>query len=189
MARIPREAFVPPRLSGIAYVDEDLPIGKRRYLMEPLVLARLLQVAAIGRDDVVLDVGCNTGYGSAVMSQLASTVVALESEPELAKEAERILSELELDNVAVVQGPLEEGYERGGPYNVIVFEGAVSEIPEAICRQLADGGRLVAVLSPDGKVGKIVLFSRIHGQLARTDGYDAFTPMLPGFEPVAKFTF
>lgn len=189
MHRMPRELFVPDALKGIAYVDEDLALGKDRYLMEPLVLARLLQAATIGPDDVVLDVGCVTGYSAAIMSQLSSTVVALESDPEFAAEAQRLLSELELDNVAVIEGPLQEGYERGGPYDVIVFGGALAEIPDKIADQLADGGRMVAVVSPRAKVGKVMLFNRIHGEISQIQGYDAFTPMLPGFEPVPRFTF
>lgn len=189
MARTPREQFVPDRLAGIAYVDEDLEIGKARYLMEPLVLARLLQGASIGDEDVVLEIGSGTGFAAAVMSQMASTVVALECDPSLAAEAQRAISELELDNVAVIEGPLQEGYERGGPYNVILFSGAVAEIPEGIANQLAEGGHMAAVISSPTTVGRGILFSRIRGHLSQIHVFDAFTPMLPGFEPAPTFTF
>lgn len=189
MGRIPREMFVPTAMKGIAYIDEDLPLGNGRHLMEPLVLARLLQVAAIGPEDVVLEVGCGNGYNAAVMSQLASTVIALESGPDLVAESARLFAELELDNVVVVEGPLHGGYPEGGPYNVITFGGAVTEVPEALFGQLAPSGRIVAVVSPRRNIGKIKIFSRSDGRISQQDAFDAFTPVLPGFEPVAKFTF
>src|SRR5690606_26313879 len=125
MLELPRENFVPKPLRGIAYVDEDVHIGGGRYLMEPMVLARLIQAAQIGPDDVVLEIGTGSGYGAAVLSRLASTVVALESDPELAKMATRSLGELSIDNVAVVEGPLTKGYPAQAPYNAIVFSGGV----------------------------------------------------------------
>jgi protein-L-isoaspartate(D-aspartate) O-methyltransferase len=189
MGRIPREMFVPTTLKGISYVDEDLPLGNGRYLMEPLVLARLLQVAAIGTDDVVLEVGCGNGYNAAVMSQLASTVIALESDPDLAAESTRLFGELELDNVVVIEGPLRDGYAEGGPYDVITFGGAVTEVPEGMFDQLTASGRIVAVVSPRPNIGRIKVFSRSDGGVSQRVAFDAFTPVLPGFEVVPKFTF
>lgn len=189
MGRIPREMFVPAALKGIAYIDEDLPLGNGRNLMEPLVLARLLQVASIGPEDVVLDVGCGNGYNAAVMSQLASTVIALESDPDLVAESSRLFAELELDNVVVIEGPLREGYAKGGPYNVITFGGAVADVPEVIIDQLAASGRIVAVIAQGPKIGKIKVFTRSGAGVSQTEAFDAFTPLLPGFEPVSKFTF
>ncbi len=189
MGRIPREMFVPPALKGIAYIDEDLHLGNGRYLMEPLVLARLLQVAAIGPEDVVLEVGCGSGYNAAVISQLASTVIALESDSDRVAESARLFAELELDNVVVVEGPLRDGYDEGGPYNVITFGGAVTDVPEALFGQLVPAGRIVAVVSPRRNMGRITVFQRSEGGLSQQEAFDAFTPVLPGFEPVPKFTF
>jgi protein-L-isoaspartate(D-aspartate) O-methyltransferase len=189
MGRIPRELFVPTTLKGISYVDEDLPLGNGRYLMEPLVLARLLQVAAIGPEDVVLEVGCGNGYNAAVMSQLASTVIALESDPGLVAESTRLFGELELDNIVVVEGSLRDGYAEGGPYDVITFGGAVTDVPAALFDQLAAAGRVVAVVSPRRNIGKIKVFSRSDGGTVEREAFDAFTPVLPGFEIVPKFTF
>lgn len=189
MGRIPREMFVPAALKGIAYIDEDLPIGKGRFLMEPLVLARLLQVAAIGPDDVVLEIGCGNGYNAAVMSQLASTVIALESDSDLVAESSRLFADLELDNVVVVEGPLRDGYAKAGPYDVITFGGAVVEVPQQMMNQLTNSGRIVAVVSPRPKIGKIKVYSRSHGKVVEQEAHDAFTPLLRAFEPVAKFTF
>lgn len=189
MGRIPREMFVPAALKGIAYIDEDLPLGNGRTLMEPLVLARVLQVASIGSEDVVLDVGCGNGYTAAVMSQLASTVIALESDPDLVAESSRIFAELELDNVVVVEGPLREGYPKAGPYDVITFGGAVTEVPEVMINQLAASGRIVAVIAHRPRIGRIKVLTRSGSGVLQTDAFDAFTPLLPGFEPVSKFTF
>lgn len=189
MGRIPREMFVPATMKGIAYIDEDLPLGNGRHLMEPLVLARLLQTAAIGPDDVVLEIGCGNGYNAAVMSQLASTVIALENDPDLIAESARLFAELELDNVVVVEGPLRAGYAQGGPYNVITFGGAVTEVPEGLSDQLTPAGRIVAVVSPRRTIGKITVLRRSESGIAQQEAFDAFTPVLPGFEPIPRFTF
>ncbi|MFZ0694426.1 MAG: protein-L-isoaspartate O-methyltransferase [Alphaproteobacteria bacterium] len=187
LAEIPREIFVPEALRGVAYIDEDLPLKKGRYLMEPLVLAKLLQLAAITPDDVVLDIGCGTGYSAALLSKLANTVVALESDPELAARAMATLSELSIDNVVVVTAPLAGGYAKQAPYDVIVFNGSVPRIPETIARQLADGGRLVAVVGEG--VGQGTLMTRNRGILAQRPVFDAATPILPDFVQEPGFVF
>lgn len=187
LAEIPREKFVPEALRGVAYIDEDLPLKKGRYLMEPLVLAKLLQLAAITPDDVVLDIGCGTGYSAALLSKLANTVVALESDPELAARATATLSELSIDNVVIVTAPLAGGYAKQAPYDVIVFNGSVPRIPETIARQLADGGRLVAVVGEG--VGQGILMTRNRGILAQRPAFDAATPILPDFVQEPGFVF
>ncbi len=188
MAELPREAFVPKALQSIAYVDEDIAIGEGRYLMEPMVLALLLQAADVRSTDVVLDIGCGTGYAAAVLARMASTVVTLESDAGLAVRATETLAELEIDTVAVVEGRLEKGYPKQAPYDVIFFGGAVSEVPPVITEQLADGGRLAAVIAGDGP-GKGTLFTRYGGAVSRREMFDAGTPFLPGFAPSPTFTF
>jgi protein-L-isoaspartate(D-aspartate) O-methyltransferase len=140
MSELPRERFVPDALQGIAYVDEDVPLGRGRYLIEPLVTALLLQAAEIDADDVARDVGCGTGYCSAIIAGLASTVVALESHPDLAALAAGTFAELGLNTASVVLGPLREGWPAQTPYDVIAFGGAVSTVPPAIT-ETARGGR------------------------------------------------
>ena len=188
MAELPRETFVPKGLQSIAYVDEDIAIGPGRYLMEPMVLALLLQAAEVRSTDVVLDIGCGTGYAAAVLAQMASTVVALESDAGLAARAAGTLAELELDTVDVVTGRLQNGYPKQAPYDVIFFGGAVSRVPSAITDQLADGGRLVAVIANDG-LGKGTLLTRHGGAVSQREMFDAGTPFLPGFAPAPTFTF
>ena len=186
---VPREAFVPERLTGVAYVDQDIALSNGRYLMEPMVLARLLQEARPGPADVVLDVGCGTGYATAILAKLAATVVALESDHDLAVKATKVLGDLGIDNAIVVEGPLPAGWPAQAPYSVILLNGAVAEVPEAIRRQLADGGRLVTVQMPDAGPGRGVLMRRSGDTAAGRAVFDATTPILPGFAPAPGFVF
>ncbi len=189
MAEVPRERFVPRKLQGAAYVDQGLAVAPGRYLMEPAVFARLLQAAAIGPDDVVLDIGCATGYSTAVLARLAATVVAVESDPELVKAAGDLLADLDADNAAVVQGALEKGYAKQAPYDAIVLGGAIDEVPPMIADQLAEGGRLVAVVTGGSSAGVGVLMLRARGALSRRILFDASVPPLPGFAVDRGFVF
>jgi len=184
----PRDAFVPKALREVAYVDEDLEIAPGRYLMEPMVLARLINLAGVTKDDVVLDIGCGTGFTTALLSRLASVVVGLEENNELAERAGEILADMEIENAAVIEGKLSEGCPRQGPYQVIMIGGAVEDIPQAILDQLADGGRLVTVLLKDG-VGRGHLVQRGGKRFSGHDHFDASLPRLPGFAKPEKFTF
>lgn len=188
MGALPREAFVPDDKQGIAYIDEDIDIAPGRFLMEPMVLARLLQAAEVTENDVVLDIGCGTGYASAVLAHMANTVVALECDSSLAAKATETLSALEIDTVAVVEGALQEGSPKQAPYDVIFVGGAVADVPAAIASQLAEGGRLVAVTHTKS-VGTGTLMTNHRGVLSRRELLDAATPFLPGFEPAPEFVF
>ncbi|WP_184042729.1 protein-L-isoaspartate O-methyltransferase family protein [Roseospira visakhapatnamensis] len=189
MGKLPRELFVPKTLRGIAYVDEDLPLDDGRYLMEPMVLARMIQAAAVRETDVVLDVGCATGYSSAVLAGMASTVVGLEQDEDLATRATRTLTDLGIDNAVVVTGPLPDGYARQAPYDVILIGGAVPAVPDHLRRQLADGGRLVAVVGDGGWDSKVTVVERHGDAYGQRVLYDAATPVLPGFEKDEVFVF
>ena len=189
MGDIPRERFVPESHLGVAYVDEDIAIARGRYLMEPMVLARLLQAAEIKETDVVLDIGCATGYSAAVIARLANTVVALESDRDLAAAAQRLLSELDVDNAVVIEADLRQGYAEQAPYDVILFDGALAHIPDDICTQLAEGGRLVAVVENAAGMGRAILVARREGVLSRRVLFDAAIPPLPGFAAEAGFVF
>ncbi len=189
LRELPRERFLPEAKRGIAYIDQDIDLGGGRALMEPLVLARLLQAAAVQPDDIVLDIGCGTGYASAVLARLAATVVAVESDEALAAAAEAVTGALEIDNLVVVRGELAAGYAKQGPYNVILINGAVGELPPAICDQLAEGGRLVTVRRAGPGPGRAILLERHGGHSSSRILFDASTPYLPGFVPEPGFVF
>ena len=155
--------------------------------MEPMVLGKLLQLAAIEPGDIVLDIGCGTGYSAAVIARLANTVVALESDAELASRASATLTELGADNAVVVVAPLTEGYPKQAPYDVIVFGGGVPHIPETVARQLAEGGRLVAVTGDGAMRGTLMMRNR--GILSSRPVFDAGTPILPEFAVDQGFVF
>lgn len=186
---VAREAFVGEVLRGIAYIDEDLEVAPGRYLMEPMVLARLLQAAAPQAGDMALDIGCATGYSTAVLARLAETVVGLERERALIDAANRTLNALDVDNAVVVEGALEAGYQKQAPYNVIVFEGAVAAVPETVKHQLADGGRLVAVVVDQAGIGRGTLVQRAGDSFSCRTLFDASTPLLPGFAREIGFVF
>jgi protein-L-isoaspartate(D-aspartate) O-methyltransferase len=194
MGSVPREAFVDVRHQALAYIDEDIEIapadagGSARYLMEPSPFAKLIQLADIRQGDIVLDVGCGTGYSAAVLSQLAGSVIALESDPALAERASSLLGSHGYDNVAVVPGPLEKGYPDEAPYDVIVIEGAVGEIPEALFDQLKEGGRLV-VVEGLGNAGVAKLYVRDGGVVTGRRAFNAAVKPLPGFEKAPAFEF
>jgi protein-L-isoaspartate(D-aspartate) O-methyltransferase len=185
---IRRELFVPERLREVAYVDEALPLGAGRYLMEPRVAARLLQAASVETTNTALVVGAGSGYEAALLSRLARNVVALEEDENLARMARAALVEHGIAAVNVVEGPLRQGCRARAPYEVILFGGAVAEVPPEIGLQLADGGRLVTVVRTPGSVGRGVLYTRTEGVLAHRPIFDAATPLLPGFAPQPAFT-
>lgn len=188
MAAIPRELFVPKAMRGIAYVDEDLDIGNGRCVMDPTVFARLLQAAEIEKTDVVLDIGCGTGYSTAVLSKIASTVVALEPDADFNAQASKTLSDLGIDNVAVISGDLAQGSPDQGPFNIIFLNGAVEEVPQALLQQLVEGGRLMAVLTK-GRFGVASVYTRSGNAFGHRPLFDANVPNLPGFSKPVEFAF
>lgn len=185
---LPRELFVPKALRGVAYLDEDLPVTPGRFIMEPMIFTRMIQAAAPTLSDAVLDVGCTTGYSTAVLARLSNVVVAVEDDETLAAQATQNLADAAVDNAAVIVGPLPSGYGEQAPYDVIVLEGAVPEVPEMLLNQLGEGGRLVAVVQGPG-LGKAVLFTRTGGVIGQRELFDAGIPLLPGFEHEAGFVF
>jgi protein-L-isoaspartate(D-aspartate) O-methyltransferase len=196
MAAVPREQFVPAALRDVAYMDADVPLtansGHRRMLIAPRVFAKLAQLAEIGADDTVLDVGAATGYSSAILARLAKSVVALECDETLAAAARNAISSLAVANVDVVSGDLAAGHPQAGPYDAIIVEGAVIDAPETLLEQLKDGGRLVAVrrASPtQDSLGKAVVWRRKEGTLGAGAAFDAAAPLLPGFEKAMAFAF
>ena len=190
LASLPRERYVPPDRAFAAYVDEDIPVAPGRYLLEPMVFARLVQLAEPEPVDRALVVGSGTGYGAAVLARLVSTVVALESDPALAARGrEQIYRQAVESNVVQVEGPLPQGWPEKAPYDVILLEGSAELVPQALLDQLGDGGRLVAVIADDEGVGRAVLHTRRDDVLSHRAYFDAAVPRLPGFERARGFVF
>lgn len=189
MSQTPREAFLPAALKGVAYADESLPLGDGRFVMAPMTLARLMQLAAVEKDDAALVIGASTGYTSAILAQMASAVVAVESDQTLVERSSEALTKLNIDTVAVVEGDLRGGSSKQAPFDVIFFDGAIDEVPLEIREQLADGGRLVAVIRGRAGNGKGTLVTRLNGVFASQEVFEANLPFLPGFEPKPEFEF
>jgi protein-L-isoaspartate(D-aspartate) O-methyltransferase len=204
--RLRRELFVPAplRARAVAYIDDDLPLGRGRYLMQPMVAARLLQAAMVQPKDVALVVGAGVGYEAAALALLqARSVVALEDDAELARIGRSALVDHRIATVSYVEAPLRPGHRARAPYDVILFGGAVAAaattasaaaaaaaaVPPEIAGQLAEGGRLAVVLRPQEGVGRAVLLTRTGGVLAQRIIFDAATPLLPGFAAKPGFVF
>jgi protein-L-isoaspartate(D-aspartate) O-methyltransferase len=190
MRELPRERFVPAPMTALAYMDEAVPVtpagAERRWLLAPRVLAKLLQLADIGDDNHVLDVGGATGYSAAVLAGMGKSVVALESGLKLAELARANLAALALGNASVAVGELTAGWVDSAPYDAIVLQGAVANAPEVLFDQLKDGGRLVAILLAGG-LGKATIWRRLGRSVDAWGAFDAAAPVLPGFERVPVF--
>ena len=186
---VPRERFAPSSQQARAYVDADLPIAENRRLMNPCIMARMLQTLSEGNRGIALVVGCGSGYVVAILSGVFDCVFALESDPAFVADATRVLSELAIDNAIVVEGPLEGGWAKEGPYNAIFIDGGVTDIPDGISGQLADGGKLTAVAIDEGGSGRAVLLERRGASLSRRTLFDAAIPPLKEFEKTAGFVF
>ncbi|MDB5368047.1 MAG: protein-L-isoaspartate O-methyltransferase [Rhodospirillales bacterium] len=182
---VPREAFAPSRFHAVAYVDEALPFGGGRYLMEPVVLARLLQAAQPRPGDRALIVGGGAGYSAAILARLVGTVIMVEADATLLAQARAQLAGLR--NVTVRQGALVDGAADAAPFDVILIDGAVERIPAALDAQLAESGRLVTVRRESGTLGRAIVRERDAGVPSSLVLFDAGTPLLPGFEAVQEF--
>lgn len=191
-AAVPREIFAPDHLKPLAYIDEDIlvsaPGSAPRYVMEPGPLAKLVQLAEVLSTDKVLDVGTATGYSAAILSRLAGSVVALESDEGLAAIARDNLTALDISNVEVVVGPLTEGFAAHAPYDVILLEGAVEVIPPALIEQIGEGGRIIAVVGA-GLAAKAMIYTRSGGSVSGRPAFNTSVRTLPGFAKPKAFSF
>lgn len=189
-ATVPREAFVGRNQRAIAYVDEDLPLPGGRCMMEAMVLARLIQALAVGKDDNVLVVGAATGYGAAIIARLAGSVIAVETRTQMVEKAQETLVSIGTDNAVAIKGRLTEGFANEGPYDAILIEGAVETMPERILEQLGNGGRLVAVWRPeDAAVGVASIWTKAGNEFVRKPLFDAQVPVLDEFRCKRDFVF
>jgi protein-L-isoaspartate(D-aspartate) O-methyltransferase len=192
MLAVPREAFVPESQRALAYLDLDLDVSDgasaKRFLIKPVVTAKMLQAADIKDTDHVLVAGCATGYTAALAAKLAARVTATESDPALAAKARDILAQLGLENVTVGIAPAAEGYPANAPYDVIVLNGATEIPPDRLYRQLKEGGRLVGVFAMT-QPPRATIVTRSHGDVGYRTLFDAVVPVLPGLERLPAFVF
>jgi protein-L-isoaspartate(D-aspartate) O-methyltransferase len=194
LLEMPREVFVPPSLRALAYMDGPLCVEAARdhrparYMLSPMVFAKLAQLARIRKTDRVLDVGGTTGYSAAVLSRLAGSVVALENDAGLTAVAKESLAGLGVKNVTFVMGPLEAGAPESAPFDVIFLNGRVGKLSENLLSQLAEGGRLVAVAGSE-TTAKAKLFLKVSGRIQEQTAFDSGAPALPGFESRQVFVF
>lgn len=190
LGELPRERFLPDAVRSVAYADEDVPLGGGRYLMEPMVLARLVQTLQPQPEDKALVVGAGRGYGAALLARLAQAVTALESDPVLAATGEQTARDLGLAGIQWITGKLEQGVPASAPYDVILIEGAVRQVPQALFDQLAEGGRLaVTIAGAAGALGVAQIFVKDGGVTSGRPLFEAGTPLLPGFASPPRFTF
>ena len=186
MLTVPREVFVPAAQREAAYVGENLPLGGGRVMLDPRTLAKLLDALDIQPTEVVLDIGCGLGYSTAVLAHLAEFVVALEDDEARATEAQAILSEQGIDNAAVMTGILSDGAAKSGPYDVIVIEGAVEQVPVALLDQLKDGGRIGAIYA-EAALGVVRIGHKTDGRMNWRFAFNAGAPVMAGFQKQAAF--
>jgi protein-L-isoaspartate(D-aspartate) O-methyltransferase len=187
LSRLPRQIFVPAELAGVAYVDKSLRVAPNRYLLEPLALARLLQEAMVSPSDRALVIGAGTGYSTAVLADLVASVTAVECDAALAEAARSNLAALAITSAVVHTGPLEQGHAASGPYDVILIDGMIAELPQQIADQLADHGRLVTIQAQEGRSGVGMLYRKLGGSVSGRILFDSVGPFLPGFEPRPAF--
>jgi protein-L-isoaspartate(D-aspartate) O-methyltransferase len=188
MLAVPREVFVPSALAGLAYLDSDIAIGPGRVLLKPMVLAKLIQAALVGASDSVLDVGCGTGYSSAVLSRIAASVVALEEDAALARRAQDALAAAGAAQVKVVPGPLTAGWPAAAPYDLILLNGATEIVPDMLGGQLKPNGRLACIFGRTAAT-KGMIYRMVEGQMVGRSYFDAAAPVLPGFVAAQAFVF
>ena len=185
---VPREMFVPQAKRDLAYLDADIELSAGRYLVEASPFAKMLSLAEIGAGDRVLDVGCGTGYSTAILAKLSRHVIALESDAALAELAQANLAALGLTNAEVISGELSKGAAQAGPFDVIVLSGSVSAAPVELFKQLKEGGRLAAVENA-GRVGAARLYVKRGEHVSSRFGFNASIKPLPGFTAPVEFAF
>ncbi len=188
MLSVPREEFVPTRLKEAAYAGETLDLGNGREMLEPRTFAKMLDALNIDSSDVVLDIACGFGYSTAVIAHMAEFVAAVEDSADRAREAQENLSSQGIDNAAVIEGPLTAGAAKSGPYDIIIIQGGVDDVPAALIDQLREGGRIAAVFK-EAASGSVKIGHKLDGRMSWRFAFNASAAVLAGFEKEASFTF
>ena len=189
-SNVQREIFVPESHKEISYNDEDVILSRNRFMMKPMILARLFQSLSLKGDENILHIGSNSGYASAILSQLCHAVISIESDKKLYEKSINIFSEIGFDNVVPLHGPMEVGVPKESPFDVIFIEGALEEKPKALFEQLNNNGKLVVVLKPSNiNIGKANLFFKLNNEIGNEILFDAQVSKLSIFKSKPKFNF
>lgn len=186
MLTIPREGYVPTAQREAAYMGENLDLGDGRVVLEPRTLAKMLDALDISGDELVLDIGSAMGYSAAVIARMAEAVVAVEDDETFANEAQEALAAGGIDNVVVHVGPLVDGAPKHGPYDVVVVQGGVMDVPESLQSQLKEGGR-IACLFMVGALGEVRIGRKQNEKISWRMAFNAGAPVLPGFQREKAF--
>jgi len=184
---IPREAYVPLAKRPVAYAGEHIALSADRALLDARTFAKMLDAVNIQPTEMVLDIGCGLGYSTAVLAKMAEAVVSVESDADMAKEANETLTAQSVDNGFVTAGDLSQGNAKNGPYDVVILQGAVPEVPAALTDQIKDGGRICAILQ-DGPLGTCKIGYKSNGKVSWRTAFNATAPLLNGFETKTAFT-
>lgn len=187
MLSVPRESFVPAALREAAYIGENIELGNGRTLLDPRTFAKMLEALDVQPSHVALDLGCGLGYSTAILARLCEFAVGVEDDAARADEAQSLLSELGVDNAAVMAGPLNEGAEKSGPYDVIMVQGAVEELPQALYDQLREGGRIACIFA-EGALGVVRIGHKSDGLVNWRYAFNASAPMLQEFTKKSAFS-
>ena len=187
---VPREKFVPDALQEISYVDEDIQLSRNRFMMKPMILARLFQSLNLKGNENILHVGSNSGYGSAILSRICSSVISLESDKKLFETSIHTFSNMGFDNVVPLHGSMENGVEKEAPFDIIFIEGSIETEPKSLFGQLNENGKLIAIIRPANiKIGKAKLFFKISNEIGLENLFDAQVSKLSIFKSKTKFSF
>jgi len=187
---VPREKFVPDALQEISYVDEDIQLSRNRFMMKPMILARLFQSLNLKGNENILHVGSNSGYGSAILSRMCSSVISLESDKKLFETSIHTFSNMGFDNVVPLHGSMENGVEKEAPFDIIFIEGSIETEPKSLFGQLNENGKLIAIIRPANiKIGKAKLFFKISNEIGLENLFDAQVSKLSIFKSKTKFSF
>ncbi len=185
----PREKFVKKYNINHSYLDENLQITKGRYILNPIILARLIQSLEIKKNETVLSIGSGSGYGVVILSYLADTVIGIENDSKLVENSSEILLNLNVSNAAIIKGNIVEGYVKQAPYNSILIEGAVQEVPEVILNQLSDNGKLATIENLENSFGKAVIYEKTGNNFVKSMLFDAHVPLLNSFKSKTSLNF
>ncbi len=188
MLNVPREVYVPDAQRDLAYVDGPIDLGDGRQLLDPRAIAKLLEALSPTPTDLVLEIGVNGGYTTALLAHMSEAVVAVEEDDALAKDAQAALSDQGVDNAALITGPLVAGSAKHGPFDAIAMFGGVEDIPVEITDQLKDGGKIAAIFM-DGPLGEARIGFKSDGRVSWRMVFNATAPILPGFAKVPSFEF